>query len=62
VTLEGTALWFDYDGKGRELLIALTPERFSWSGSIVEFSSPSDGAMNMAIHYVEGTEQGSRRK
>ena len=34
----------------------------SWSGSIVEFSSAADGGMNMALHYVESTERGSRRK
>ena len=62
VTLDGTSLWFDYDGQGKELLVALTPTRFSWSGSIVEFSSAADGGMNMALHYVEGTERGSRRQ
>lgn len=62
VTLDGTSLWFDYDGKGKELLVALTPTRFSWSGSIVEFSSAADGGLDMALHYVESTERGSRRK
>jgi hypothetical protein len=62
VTTEGTNLWFDYDGKGKELLIPLSPTRFSWTGSIVEFSTAAAGAMNMAIHYVEGTERGARRK
>jgi hypothetical protein len=62
VTLDGSELWFDYEGKGKELLIALTPARFSWSGSIVEFSPGSAGAMNITIHYVEGTERGVRRK
>jgi hypothetical protein len=62
ITREGTSLWFDYDGVGKELLIALTAERFSWSGTIVEFS-PADGdAMNIVIHYVESTERGSRRR
>ena len=61
VTLEGTTLWFDYDGKGKESLVALSPARFSWSGSIVEFSA-AGAAMNIAIHYVEGTEAGTRRK
>ncbi len=62
ITQEGTSLWFDYDSVGKELLIALTPERFSWSGTIVEFS-PADGdAMNIVIHYVESTERGSRRR
>jgi hypothetical protein len=62
ITQEGTSLWFDYDGVGKELLVALTPERFSWSGTIVEFS-PADGEfMNIVIHYVESTERGSRRR
>jgi hypothetical protein len=62
ITQEGESLWFDYDGGGKELLIALTPERFSWSGTIVEFSPAADGVMNVVIHYVEGIERGSRRK
>jgi hypothetical protein len=62
VTQEGTSLWLDYDGKGKELLIALTPERFSWSGTIVEFSPAANGAMNIVIHYVESSELGSRRR
>jgi hypothetical protein len=61
ITQEGTSLWFDYDGVGKELLIALTPERFSWSGTIVDFS-PAGGTVNITIHYVEGTERGSRRR
>jgi hypothetical protein len=61
VTLDGTELWFDYDGKGKELLIALSPSRFSWSGSIVEFSPVPDGTMTIAMHYAEGTERGTRR-
>jgi hypothetical protein len=60
VTLEGTDLVLDYDGKGKEVLLALSPTQFSWSGAIVEFS-PGDGAMNMSIHYVESVEQGVRR-
>jgi hypothetical protein len=62
VTLEGTALWFDYDGKGKEMLLALSPERFSWSGSIVEFVAGTDGAMIMVIQYVENEARGPRRK
>jgi hypothetical protein len=62
VTLNGADLWFDYDGKGKEQLIALSPVQFSWSGSLVEFSTGPDGAMNIAIHYAEGTERGRRRK
>lgn len=61
VTQEGPNLWFDYDGKGKELLVALSPARFSWTGSIVEFSSAGEGA-TITIHYVESTELGSRRK
>src|SRR5262245_30202468 len=62
VMLDGSDLWFDYDGKGKELLVALSPTRFSWSGSIVDFSTAADGAMNIVIHYVESTERGARRK
>ena len=60
MTLEGADLLLEYDGKGRELLLALSPTQFSWTGQIVEFS-PGDGAMNITIHYVEGVEQGARR-
>jgi hypothetical protein len=62
VTVEGMDLWFDYDGKGKELLMALSPTRFSLSGAIVEFSPAADGAVKVAIHSVEGTELGARRK
>ena len=62
VTLEDGTLWFDYDGKGKEPLVALSPARFSWSGTIVEFAAAGDGTMNMLIHYVEGDEGGPRRK
>ena len=62
VAVEGSTLWFDYDGKGKEPLVALSPTRFSWSGSIVEFSPTSDGAVYMVIRYVEGDESGPRRK
>ena len=62
VTQDGAELWFDYDGKDKELLIALSPTRFSWTGSVVDFEPAASGAMNMAIHYVESTERGSRRK
>lgn len=61
VTVEGTDLLLEYDGKGTELLLALSPTQFSWSGALVEFS-PGDGTVNMSIHYAEGTEQGARRK
>jgi hypothetical protein len=62
VSLDGSELWLEYDGKGKELLIALSPARFSWSGTIVEFSSGSAGGIDITIHYVEGTERGARRK
>jgi hypothetical protein len=62
VTVEGTTLWLNYDGKGKEPLVALSPTRFSWSGSIVEFSPTSDGAVYMVIRYVEGDDSGPRRK
>ena len=62
VTLEGASLWFDYDGKGKEPLVALSPARFSWSGSIVEFSTGADGTMNLLIRYVEGDARGPRRR
>jgi len=62
VTLDGTELWFDYDGKGKELLLPLSPTRFSWSGSIVDFTPAADGVVKIDIHYVEGSESGARRK
>jgi hypothetical protein len=42
-------------------LSALSPTRFSWAGSIVEFSI-GDGVMKIDIHHVESTERGTRRK
>ena len=62
VTAEGANLWFDYDGKGKELLVPLSPTRFSWFGAIVDFSTGAGNAMNIAMHYAEGTERGARRK
>ena len=62
ISQEGASLWLDYDGVGKELLIALTPERFSWSGTIVEFSSATGGGPNITLHYVESTERGVRRR
>jgi hypothetical protein len=62
VTLSGSTLWLDYEGKGKEELLALTPSRFSWSGAIVEFSTAADGTMEMVLHYAEGDERGPRRK
>jgi len=62
VTVDDAMLWFDYDGKGKEPLIALSAARFSWSGSIVEFSPGTDGTMRIVIQYAEGAEPGQRRK
>jgi hypothetical protein len=62
VTQTGSTLWLDYQGKGKEELLALTPSRFSWSGAIVEFSTAADGGMQMQLHYAEGSEIGPRRK
>ena len=62
VTLNDATLWFDYDGKGKEPLIALSPARFSWSGSIVEFSPGAENRMNIVIQYAEGAEPGQRRR
>ncbi len=62
ITQSGSTLWFEYDGTGREELLALSPTRFSWSGSIVEFSTAADGTMIMRLKYAEGDEVGPRRK
>ena len=62
VTADGANLWFDYAGKGKELLVPLSPTRFSWYGSSVEFSTGAGNAMGVTIHYAEGTERGTRRK
>jgi hypothetical protein len=62
VTLAGGTLSFDYDGKGKETLIPLSPTRFSWSGSVVEFETGNGGSPAMVIHYAEGDERGPRRK
>jgi hypothetical protein len=61
VTLEGADLFLELDGKGTEILLALSPTQFSWTGSVVEFS-PGDGTMTMALYFVEGTAQGTRRR
>jgi hypothetical protein len=62
VTVEGSNLWFDFDRKGKELLVPLSPTRFSWFGSIVEFSAGGGNTMNVALHYAEGTDRGTRRR
>jgi hypothetical protein len=61
VSLSGSDLWLEYESAGKELLMALTTTRFSWSGSIVEFSTGNGPATNIEIHYVEGTEYGTRK-
>jgi hypothetical protein len=61
ITLDGSTLALDYDGRGKEALLPLSPTRFSWSGTIVEFPAGS-GTPNMVIHYAEGSESGPRRK
>jgi len=61
VTLEGPDLVLDYDGKGKETLLALSPTQFSWSGSSVDFA-PGDGTVEISIQYVESIERGTRRK
>jgi hypothetical protein len=62
ITLAGTALFLDYDGKGKEELIPLTATRFSWSGTVLEFSTAAGGAATLTIHYAEGSEGGPRRR
>ncbi len=57
-TLSGTTLWLDYDGRGKEPLIAVSPTQFLWSGTYVEFPAPGQ----VVFHYAEGTESGPRRK
>jgi hypothetical protein len=62
ITLSGTTLWLDYDGKGKEALIALSPTQFSWSGTIMKFFPQADGGINLLLHYAEGDESGPRRR
>jgi len=59
--MSGATLWLDYGAKGKEPLITLSPARFSWSGSIVEFSTATGGAVHVLLHYVEGDERGPKR-
>jgi len=61
ISLAGTTLMFDYNGKGKESLVALSPTRFSWSGAIVEFSTLAGGGMKVVMQYAEGSEGGPRR-
>jgi len=62
ITLTGSMLALDYDGKGKEALLPLSPTRFSWSGTIVEFAAGAGGISEMVIHYAEGSERGPRRR
>ena len=43
-------------------LLPLSATRFSWSGSILDFSIATSGARTLTIHYAEGSESGPRRK
>jgi hypothetical protein len=61
ITQAGGALFLDYRGKGKEELIPLGATRFSWSGTILEFSTAADGAATLTIHYAETSEGGQRR-
>jgi hypothetical protein len=62
ITVSGSTLALDYDGKGKESLLPLSPTRFSWSGTVVEFATGASGSPEMVIHYAEGSERGPRRK
>jgi hypothetical protein len=62
VMLDGAILSMDYDAKGKEALVPLSATKFSWSGSILEFSTAAGGARTLTIHYAEGSEVGPRRK
>ena len=62
ITLDGATLWLEYDGKGKESLIPLSPARFSWSGSVVEFVTSPGSTPAMVIHYAESDERGPRRR
>jgi len=61
ITREATDLWLDYDGTGKELLIAVSPTQFIWDGANVDFSPRADGVMQVRIVLVEGEEQGPKR-
>jgi hypothetical protein len=61
VTMSGTTLWLEYAAKGKEPLVPLSPTRFSWSGTIVEFSTPAPGTVHLLLRYVEGDERGPKR-
>jgi hypothetical protein len=61
ITLADGALFLDYRSKGKEELIPLGATRFSWSGTVLEFSIAADGAATLTIHYAETSEGGKRR-
>jgi hypothetical protein len=61
VTMSGTTLWLDYSAKGKEALVPLSPTRFSWSGTIVDFATPVPGTVHLLLRYVEGDERGPKR-
>jgi hypothetical protein len=52
----------DLRRQGKGAIVALSPTWFPWSGTIVEFSPTSDGAVYMVIRYVEADDSGPRRK
>ena len=61
VTMSGSTLWLEYAGKGKEALVPLSPTRFSWSGTLVDFATPAPGAVHIRLRYVEGDERGPKR-
>jgi len=62
ITLDGSTLALNYDGKGKEPLLPLSSTRFSWAGTVVEFATGTGGSPELVIHYAEGSESGPRRK
>ena len=62
ITRTGTTLWLDYDGKGKEELIAVSPTQFLWSGTVMNFSTLPGGGMSLEFHYAEESESGPRRR
>ena len=61
VTRDAADPWLEYDGTGKELLIAVSPTQFIWDGAHVEFSPGANDVMNVRIVLVEGEERGTRR-
>jgi hypothetical protein len=62
ISREETDLWLDYDGTGKELLIAVSPTQFIWDGAHVDFSPGREGSMRLRIVLVEGEERGVKRR